>query len=105
LDNLTLFEAVFTDWQRGLSPERISRRFHLGLSQGLAAWGFELAEMTRIRDLALSGGVLQNMTLQAELSGRLQALGLRPLVHTRVPPNDACISLGQAYYGQCLLGL
>ncbi|MGM0644897.1 MAG: carbamoyltransferase HypF [Thermodesulfobacteriota bacterium] len=103
LNTLELFAAVYQDWLDGVAPGRISRRFHLGLSQGLAQWAAVLAERTGLGTVALSGGVFQNMTVQSLLVPLLQEQGLRPLVHTEVPPNDACISLGQAYYGQCLL--
>ena len=42
---------------------------------------------------------MQNLTLAMELPEALKARGLSPLVHTLVPPNDACISLGQAAWG------
>lgn len=103
LNTLELFTAVYQDWLDGVAPGRISRRFHLGLSRGLAQWAAVLAERTGLGTVALSGGVFQNMSVQSLLVPSLQAHGLHPLVHTEVPPNDACISLGQAYYGQCLL--
>jgi hydrogenase maturation protein HypF len=40
--------------------------------------------------------VFQNMVLLGELADRLEAAGLRVLTHSRVPPNDGGISLGQA---------
>ena len=53
--------------------------------------------------VGLSGGVMQNLTLAVELPRALRERGLTPLVHTEVPPNDACVSLGQAVYGRRLL--
>ena len=46
---------------------------------------------------------MQNLTLARELPEALAARGLFPLVHEQLPPNDACIALGQAFYGQRLL--
>jgi hydrogenase maturation protein HypF len=46
--------------------------------------------------VALSGGVFQNRLLLGLVMDGLAAAGFRVLTHTRVPPNDGGISLGQA---------
>lgn len=99
LDTLTLFDHVHADWQRGLPVQRISRLFHLGLIQGLAALATTLARLHGCSTVALSGGVLHNQTLATELPALLLAQGLRVLTHHHLPPGDGCISLGQAAYG------
>jgi hydrogenase maturation protein HypF len=45
--------------------------------------------------VALSGGVFQNVLLLDRLVPALQGTGFRVLTHSRVPPNDGGISLGQ----------
>lgn len=45
---------------------------------------------------ALSGGVFMNRILNDLVTSRLQVLGMRALIHRRVPPNDGCIAFGQA---------
>lgn len=100
LGGLELFGQVLADWEAGLAVERISRRFHLGLVRGVAAWVAEAARRTGLRQVALSGGVLQNRTLCLELPRALAAQGLTPLCHKELPPNDGCISLGQAAWGR-----
>lgn len=100
LDSLTLFASAFRDRQQGIAPGIISRRFHLGLARGLAGLAQAFSRRTGLDRVALSGGVLQNRTLAQELSLRLEQLGLTPLVHLELPPNDACISLGQALYAR-----
>jgi hydrogenase maturation protein HypF len=100
LDTLTLFAQVHADWLAEVSSAVISRRFHLGLIRGLEDWAGALAELHGLATVALSGGVMQNLTMSTELPAALQARGLSPLVHVQVPPNDACISLGQAFFGQ-----
>ncbi len=102
LDTFTLFEAVFRDWKKGAAPASISRRFHLGLAQGLADLALAFGRKTGLSSVALSGGVMQNETLAQELCRRLSRLGLTPLLHHQLPPNDACISLGQAVYARLL---
>ncbi|WP_321404678.1 carbamoyltransferase HypF [Maridesulfovibrio sp.] len=98
-----LFKQAFTDFQKGISPAVISRRFHRGLISGLADCAEKISEQTGIRNVGLSGGVMQNLTIAVELPLELQKRGLIPLVHRYLPPNDGCISLGQAVYGQLLL--
>ncbi|MDZ7760213.1 MAG: carbamoyltransferase HypF [Desulfovermiculus sp.] len=103
LDTAHLFAQVHADWLCGTAPECISRRFHLGLIQGLADWTLAVSRQTGLKRIALSGGVMQNATLARRLPAMLEKQGLTPLTHRFLPPNDACISLGQAVYGQTLL--
>jgi hydrogenase maturation protein HypF len=46
--------------------------------------------------VALSGGVFQNLLLLDRTVTWLEERGFRVLTHSRVPPNDAGVSLGQA---------
>jgi hydrogenase maturation protein HypF len=103
LDTLQLFRQVHADWEGGTAVGTISRRFHLGLIQGLADMAAVLAQRSGTRTVGLSGGVMQNATLSTLLPPALSLRGLIPLVHSHLPPNDACISLGQAMYGKILL--
>jgi hydrogenase maturation protein HypF len=103
LDTLTLFAQVHAHWRDGENPSRISRRFHLGLIHGLTSLCLMLAGKHSCSTVALSGGVMQNLTLATELPRSLAAHGLTVLTHRDLPPNDACISLGQAAYGRMVL--
>ncbi|EGJ48525.1 carbamoyltransferase HypF [Desulfocurvibacter africanus] len=100
LDTLTLFRAVHEDFQAGVPTGIISRRFHLGLVAGLAELAAALAERTGVRTVALSGGVMLNLTMSTLLPDALDRRGLVPLSHEQLPPGDACISLGQAAWGR-----
>jgi len=46
--------------------------------------------------VALSGGVFMNRILTDLVVQPLEEQGVRVLLHRRIPPNDGCISLGQA---------
>jgi len=46
--------------------------------------------------VALSGGVFMNRILTELVTEPLEAQGVRVLLQRRIPPNDGCISLGQA---------
>lgn len=102
LDTLALFDQAAGDAGRGVSAGQVSRRFHLGLVEGLAGLAQAMAKTTGIRRVALSGGVLQNRTLAVALPAALLQRGLQPLVHVRLPANDGCISLGQAAFGSTM---
>lgn len=104
LGSLELFRAAHQDWQAGLPAGVVSRRFHRGLTAGLAALARRAADLTGTRTVGLSGGVMQNLTLALELPRALKALDLIPLSHLAVPPNDACVSLGQAAWARLARG-
>ena len=104
LDTLALFDQIRADRERGASVGRMARRFHLGLIAGLTALAGRLARQTGCRQVALSGGVMQNRTLASRLPVALERAGLTPLCHRFLPANDACVSLGQAAYGTLVAG-
>ena len=99
LDTLALVRAALDDLEQGVPVGRVARRFHLGLINGLTEMAFSFSMLLDIHHVALSGGVMQNLTLARELPLALKGAGLLPLVHTQLPPNDGCISLGQAAWG------
>jgi hydrogenase maturation protein HypF len=55
-----------------------------------------LREDTGLNEVALSGGVFQNVTLLGKVVPILQEGGFTVYTHHLVPPNDGGISLGQA---------
>lgn len=71
--------------------------FHGTLIDGLATWTIEVAEQTNIEHVALAGGCFVNRILLDGLAPRLERAGLRVLRACSIPPNDASISLGQAW--------
>ncbi len=99
LDTHTLFAQVYADWHASHDTGLIARRFHLGLIEGLADMAAFWAKRHHIEYIGLSGGVMQNATLAAELPKALRRRGLVPLCHSQLPPNDGSLSLGQLAYG------
>ena len=55
-----------------------------------------LRDRSGLGTVALSGGVFQNLLLLGTVVDLLEGMGFRVLTHSRVPPNDGGISLGQA---------
>jgi hydrogenase maturation protein HypF len=105
MDTYTLFRGLLHDISAGVPVAVMARRFHASLIVGLADMAARLAKKHGVTHVGLSGGVMQNLTFAEELPAELEALGLVPLTHKLLPPNDGCISLGQAAYGQRLLAL
>ena len=52
--------------------------------------------MTSLRTIALSGGVFMNRILNNILIPAIEDMGLNVVIHRLTPPNDGCISFGQA---------
>jgi hydrogenase maturation protein HypF len=91
-----MLEAMLRDVRAGESQGAIGLRFHQSLAETLGGLLDELRDETHVNTVALSGGVWQN-TLLLDLAVRqLVQYGLRPLLHSNVPPNDGGLSLGQA---------
>jgi hydrogenase maturation protein HypF len=74
----------------------MSAKFH----NGLAALALELCQNLRstkgLEQVALSGGVWQNITLLRRTLSLLQEAGFVVYIHHQVPTNDGGLSLGQA---------
>jgi hydrogenase maturation protein HypF len=91
-----LVRAAAEDLLAGQPPELISARFHRGVADLIVAACLLLRESSGLDTVALSGGVFQNLLLLGTVVELLEAAGFRVLTHSRVPPNDGGISLGQA---------
>lgn len=99
LDPAPMWHRLLTDLQAGVTPGRISARFHHGLALAIAAMVTHLAG--RHDDIwqgrvALSGGVFQNALLLRAAEERLRSIGCSVLSHAHVPSNDGGVALGQA---------
>ena len=88
-----LIEGVLADRERGVDPGRISARFHGGLANHVV----DVARAAGIEAVALTGGCFQNRTLTIAARARLEAAGFRVYTHSRVPPGDGGLSLGQVW--------
>jgi hydrogenase maturation protein HypF len=95
VDTAGLMRAVTSDLRHGEPREVISARFHNGVADAVVATCVRLRERTGLGTVALSGGVFQNLTLLGRTVDGLEHRGLRVLTHSRIPPNDGGVSLGQ----------
>ena len=96
LPGVDLVRAVVGDLQRGTDPRVVAARFHNGLGNAVVEACARVRGSTGLTSVALSGGVFQNVLFTARVSAGLGREGFRVLAHSRFPPNDGGISLGQA---------
>ena len=96
LDAATTVKAVLDDLADGVPASEISLRFHDAVVGAIvmaaelvrAAYGIEL--------VALSGGVFMNRYVVEEATRSLGEAGFTVALNANLPPNDGCISYGQA---------
>ncbi len=88
--------ALIHDARAGISPSRISARFHLGLTESVLQVAKKVRAETSLQSVVLSGGVWQNVTLLRITLPLLQKEGFKTYIHRAVPANDGGLSLGQA---------
>ncbi len=93
---MPLVRAIVLDIRVGVAASTVAGKFH----NTVAAMVVEICALARdntgLETVALSGGVFQNALLFGLVESGLQRRGFRILSHSKVPTNDACISLGQA---------
>ena len=80
----------------GQTPQRISRCFHNSIARMIEVVCSKLRERNGLDTVCLSGGTFQNFTLLASAVELLRRSGFRVVLHSKVPPNDGGLSLGQA---------
>ena len=91
-----LVRAAAEDLLAGVPREVIGAKFHLGVAAMIGEACGLLRDRSGLGTVALSGGVFQNLLLLGTVVDLLEDMGFRVLTHSRVPPNDGGISLGQA---------
>ncbi len=89
-------EALVADTLAGVPIQKISARFHNGLAEVCRAACVEMREKFNVNEVALSGGVWQNITLLRCTLPLLENEGFEVYIHQEVPTNDGGLSLGQA---------
>ncbi|MGC8872406.1 MAG: carbamoyltransferase HypF [Caldimicrobium sp.] len=96
-------EGFYIDWEeviRGVlrdfsNPSACATKFINGLARII----LEIAKLSGVRKVVLSGGVFMNGPLMFKTLSLLKEEGFETLRNELFPPNDGGISLGQAFYG------
>ncbi len=101
IDPAVLWEAILSDWRKGLSIPVIAGRFHNAIAQLILNAALSIREASGVSVVALSGGVWQNSLLLKKTVPLLENYSFEVLTHQRVPANDGGIALGQALIAAC----
>lgn len=91
-----LITAIVNDLLAGERASIISARFHNTMAEVVLSATRLIWSDTGLETVALSGGVFQNRLLTETTQFLLESDGFNVLTHSRVPPNDGGLALGQA---------
>ena len=95
-DAAPTFTALLDDFATGVPVSVIARRFHDAMASAVVMAAELVRALYGIDVVALSGGVFMNRYLVERVLAQLEAAGFTTAVNRDLPPNDGCISLGQA---------
>jgi len=91
VDWAPLVEALLVDAEAATPTGVMAARLHNTLAEIAVTVALALGESR----LLLTGGCFQNRYLTEQTAARLDAAGVRPYWHQRLPPNDGAIAAGQ----------
>jgi len=97
VDYFPAIHGIIRDMGRKIPTDLIATRFHNTVAETIRSMVHRIREHTGITDVALSGGTFQNRYLLNRVSALLAQDDMNVFTNRKVPCNDACISLGQAY--------
>ena len=91
-----IIKGIVEDLKSKLPKEIISLKFHNTIVELIVEMAKKIREDTDLKEVALGGGVFQNMFLLTNAYNGLKKAGFRVYIHEKVPTNDGGLSLGQA---------
>ena len=95
-DALTAY--IIEERLAGRDVHELAYEFHILLARMISEALLAYCQKTKIKTIALSGGVFQNTLLLDEVKKILKHSHCKVLTHHLVPCNDGGIALGQAVY-------
>jgi hydrogenase maturation protein HypF len=96
IDPAPLLRSLIRDRMEGVATGKIAARFHNTVARMVLEVCDEIRTRASLSEVALSGGVWQNMVLLSKTVATLRASGFSVYIHRKVPANDGGIALGQA---------
>ncbi|PAF48599.1 carbamoyltransferase HypF [Helicobacter sp. 12S02634-8] len=96
-DGVVVYAPMLAQMQEDIlsgATHKVAGKFINTLAQ--IAWS--MSECYADRPVVFSGGVFQNRTLCDKIQHIFESRGRKFYMHRLLPPNDACISFGQAVY-------
>jgi hydrogenase maturation protein HypF len=103
IDLIEIIRGVVLDLTTGISPSKISGKFHRTIASLIIETCGAIRSKERLNRVVLSGGVFQNILLLSLVTRGLRISGFEVYTHHHVPANDGGISLGQAVIGHMRL--
>lgn len=103
LNSIPAFKALVEEHLAGVSQATIAAKFHNSVVEMMVSTCQKARDLTGVNWVALSGGVFQNSLILTRLFDGLRSHGFDVLIHKLMPPNDACISLGQVAVAAAIL--
>jgi len=91
-----MIRQLAEDVLAGLPASTMSAKFHNTIAEISLQVCLEIRQTEGINQVALSGGVWQNMVLLGKTIDKLRSAGFEVLIHRQVPANDGGLALGQA---------
>ena len=96
LDTTFLLDFIYSNRNKFRTKD-LAYSAHSYLARGLGEIAAHAATYKGIKTIGFSGGVACNKIITKLLDKEARRQGLELVLHTRVPPGDGGISLGQAY--------
>lgn len=96
VDPIPMLRSIYSDTIEAVPSPVIAARFHNTLAHIVLLVCQNIRMEKDVNIVVLSGGVWQNITLLDKTYQLLQADKFKVLTHSRIPPNDGGIALGQA---------
>jgi hydrogenase maturation protein HypF len=91
-----LIKCIIQDVYKNIPISKIAAGFHGTMAEMITETCKSISKKTKIKTVALSGGVFQNRLLLNLAIDRLEREGFTVLAHKAVPCNDGGLALGQA---------
>jgi hydrogenase maturation protein HypF len=91
-----MVHSIISDLEEKKTKPYIACKFHNTVAQYSLKMCERIRKSRSLTSVALSGGAFQNKYLTEKLVSLLERKGFTVYRHKLVPPNDGCISLGQA---------
>lgn len=101
-DPAPVFAALLDDIAQGVPVGIIAKRFHDAFVDAIVEVAMLAQALYGMDDIVLTGGVFMNRYLIEHALAALEHAGFTVAINRELPPNDGCISYGQAVVASAL---